>query len=131
MEREAEEYFRYHERMRGFQQALRDILEDALDGDMEAVEAHALEAVPGGSPTEEGAQEQQGEPTEEEESRREARREATPRAFQGMMQETHGQFRNLAQDARELGDPAHTKRQLVGIQDVCVSCHSAYRFEKR
>ncbi|MCC3751420.1 MAG: hypothetical protein LLP51_08500 [Halorhodospira halophila] len=128
VEREAEEYYRYHERMRGFQEAIRDVLKHALEEDMEAVAHHARSALPGNL---QDNPQQDSQNSSGDDSSRAARQEVTPQPFQDMMRATHSNFQDLANDAHDLDDLVELQQRLVQIKDVCIACHSAYRFEKR
>lgn len=52
-----------------------------------------------------------------------------PAAFMSMGPETHRGFQSIADDARDLGDPALTLEQLSNTMKNCVACHRAYRLE--
>lgn len=52
-----------------------------------------------------------------------------PSAFLSMGPETHRGFQRIADDARDLGDPALTLEQLNQTMKNCVACHRAYRLE--
>lgn len=52
-----------------------------------------------------------------------------PMGFKELGLSTHGAFDQLALDAEQLGDPAHTLGQLAGLQSNCVGCHAAFRIE--
>ncbi|RRQ21728.1 hypothetical protein D6C00_07030 [Thiohalobacter thiocyanaticus] len=52
-----------------------------------------------------------------------------PLAFKQLGLDTHQQFDQLALDAEQLGDPAHSLQQLGRLMQNCVACHAAYRLE--
>lgn len=54
-----------------------------------------------------------------------------PLAFKQLGLDTHQQFDQLALDAEQLGDPAHSLQQLGRLMQNCVACHAAYRIETR
>lgn len=136
------------ERMRMYLEVTNAILRATLEPDMEAVRTHALTAVPrryregeladaevpprgtgdAGPGQGEGRGEGRGEGARS--GRPERMEAATPEAYQRMMHSQHRAFQEIARDAREVADPAHTQQQLTEIQDTCVACHSAYRFER-
>ncbi|ABM61194.1 cytochrome c [Halorhodospira halophila] len=134
------------ERMRTYLEVTNEILRATLESDMDAVRSHALAAVPrryreddladaevparGTAADGRGQGEGRGGGAGEGGSGRPDRMEAaTPEAYQGMMHHQHEAFQEIARDAREVADPAHTQHQLTEVQDTCVACHSAYRFE--
>ncbi|MCG5532448.1 hypothetical protein LRF89_03220 [Halorhodospira sp. 9621] len=139
------------ERMRLYLEVSNEILRATLEPDMEAARSHALTAVPhryreddladaevparGAGADGEGRGEAgqggggQGGAGMGRSGRPERMEAATPEAYQGMMHHQHEAFQEIARDAREVADPAHTQRQLTELQDNCVACHSAYRFE--
>lgn len=52
-----------------------------------------------------------------------------PLAFKQLGLDTHQQFDQLALDAEQLGDPAHSLQQLGRLMQNCVACHATYRLE--
>jgi cytochrome c556 len=54
--------------------------------------------------------------------------QALPLEFKTLGQGVHADFDQLALDAEQLGDPAHSLRQLSDILGKCVACHATYRF---
>ncbi|MAT64659.1 MAG: hypothetical protein CMN57_03340 [Gammaproteobacteria bacterium] len=52
-----------------------------------------------------------------------------PLAFKQLGLDTHQQFDQLALDAEQLGDPAHSLQQLGRLMRNCVACHATYRLE--
>jgi hypothetical protein len=52
-----------------------------------------------------------------------------PLSFKQLGFDTHSRFDQLALDAEQLGDPAHTLNQLSELLQNCVACHAAYRIE--
>ncbi len=52
-----------------------------------------------------------------------------PLEFKRLGFDTHRRFDQLALDARQLGDPDHTRQQLAELMANCVACHAAYRIE--
>lgn len=52
-----------------------------------------------------------------------------PLTFKQLGLDTHQQFDQLALDAEQLGDPAHSLQQLGRLMQNCVACHAAYRLE--
>jgi len=52
-----------------------------------------------------------------------------PIGFKTLGLSTHRAFDQLALDAEQLGDPAHTLSQLAALQTNCVSCHAAFRIQ--
>ncbi len=52
-----------------------------------------------------------------------------PLEFKRLGFDTHRRFDQLALDARQLGDPDHTREQLAALMANCVACHAAYRIE--
>lgn len=134
------------ERMRLYLEVSNEILRATLEPDMEAARSHALTAVPhryreddladaevpargAGADGEGRGEAGQGGAGMGRSGRPERMEAATPQAYQGMMHHQHEAFQEIARDAREVADPAHTQRQLTELQDNCVACHSAYRFE--
>jgi cytochrome c556 len=49
-----------------------------------------------------------------------------PLGFKKLGLDTHRRFDRLALDARQLGDPDHTREQLATLMGNCVGCHAAY-----
>lgn len=52
-----------------------------------------------------------------------------PLAFKKLGFDTHRKFDMLALDAKQLGDPAHTLKQLSLLMNNCVICHARYRID--
>jgi len=52
-----------------------------------------------------------------------------PMAFKKMGFDTHTKFDQLAMDADDLGDGAHTLTQLSNLMQNCVICHETYRVD--
>ncbi|MEA3276990.1 MAG: hypothetical protein U9Q81_17235 [Pseudomonadota bacterium] len=52
-----------------------------------------------------------------------------PMGFKELGLSTHRAFDELALDAEQLGDPAHTLGQLATLLGNCVGCHAAFRIE--
>ncbi len=52
-----------------------------------------------------------------------------PLSFKKLGFDTHRKFDMLALDAEQLGDPAHTLKQLAELMNNCVACHATYRFD--
>lgn len=52
-----------------------------------------------------------------------------PMEFKQLGLSTHQAFDQLALDAEQLGDPAHTGAQLGEVLSRCVSCHAAHRLD--
>ena len=52
-----------------------------------------------------------------------------PLAFKKLGFDTHRKFDMLALDAKQLGDPAHTLKQLAALMNNCVRCHASYRID--
>jgi hypothetical protein len=52
-----------------------------------------------------------------------------PLSFKQLGFDTHSRFDQLALDAEQLGDQAHTLNQLSELLQNCVACHAAYRIE--
>jgi len=50
-----------------------------------------------------------------------------PKEFKQLAFAVHGGFDQLAMDAESLGDTKHTQKQLGGILQNCVSCHSLFQ----
>ena len=50
-----------------------------------------------------------------------------PIGFKKLGLSTHRAFDQLALDAEQLGDPAHTLNQLAALQLNCVGCHAGFR----
>lgn len=50
-----------------------------------------------------------------------------PKEFKQLASAVHGGFDQLAMDAESLGDTRHTQKQLGGILQKCVSCHSMFQ----
>jgi len=50
-----------------------------------------------------------------------------PKEFKQLAFAVHGGFDQLAMDAESLGDAKHTQKQLAGILQNCVSCHSLFQ----
>jgi hypothetical protein len=51
-----------------------------------------------------------------------------PLPFKQIGLSVHRDFDQLALDAEQLGDPAHSLRQLADITAKCVACHASYQF---
>ena len=52
-----------------------------------------------------------------------------PIGFKTLGLSTHRAFDQLALDAEQLGDPAHSLSQLAALQSNCVGCHAAFRIQ--
>ena len=52
-----------------------------------------------------------------------------PIGFKTLGLSTHRAFDQLALDAEQLGDPAHTLSQLAALQTNCVGCHAGFRIQ--
>ena len=52
-----------------------------------------------------------------------------PLEFKKLGLGTHKAFDQLAMDAADLGDKAHTLEQLATLMQNCVACHAAYRID--
>lgn len=52
-----------------------------------------------------------------------------PLTFKKLGFDTHRKFDMLALDAKQLGDPAHSLKQLAALMNNCVRCHARYRIE--
>ncbi len=50
-----------------------------------------------------------------------------PKEFKQLAFAVHSGFDQLAMDAESLGDTKHTQKQLGGILQNCVSCHSMFQ----
>ena len=50
-----------------------------------------------------------------------------PKEFKQFAFSVHSGFDQLAMDAESLGDTKHTQKQLSGILQNCVSCHSMFQ----
>lgn len=50
-----------------------------------------------------------------------------PKEFKQLASAVHGGFDLLAMDAESLGDTKHIQKQLGGILQNCVSCHSLFQ----
>ncbi len=50
-----------------------------------------------------------------------------PMEFKKLGFATHSGFDALALDAKQLGDPQHTRQQLATLMNNCVACHASYR----
>ena len=51
-----------------------------------------------------------------------------PMEFKKLGFDTHARFSQLALDAEQLGDKAHTLEQLSVLMENCVACHQTYKF---
>ncbi len=49
-----------------------------------------------------------------------------PLEFKKLGFDTHRKFDQIALDAEQLGDPAHTREQLAQLMFNCVGCHASY-----
>jgi len=49
-----------------------------------------------------------------------------PLEFKKLGFDTHRKFDALALDARQLGDPDHTREQLAELMANCLACHATY-----
>ncbi|QCU90664.1 hypothetical protein [Thiomicrorhabdus sediminis] len=98
--------------MRNFLEVVQQIMQGAITEDMQQVENAArpvgLAAMQGMS------QELQ---------------KKLPDPFLSMGPQTHRNFQMIADDARDLGDPALTLEQLNKNMKNCIACHRAYRLE--
>lgn len=54
-----------------------------------------------------------------------------PLEFKKLGFDTHQKFDQLALDAEEFGDPAHSLRQLSELMSNCVACHELYRIDQQ
>lgn len=54
-----------------------------------------------------------------------------PLEFKKLGFDTHQKFDQLALDAEEFGDPAHSLRQLTELMSNCVACHEIYRIDQQ
>ena len=54
-----------------------------------------------------------------------------PLDFKKLGFDTHQKFDQLAMDAEEFGDPAHSLRQLTELMSNCVACHELYRIDQQ
>ena len=54
-----------------------------------------------------------------------------PLEFKKLGFDTHQKFDQLAIDAEEFGDPAHSLRQLTELMSNCVGCHEIYRIDQQ
>ena len=52
-----------------------------------------------------------------------------PLPFKTLGFDTHKRFDQLALDAEQLGDKAHTLEQLGVLMNNCIACHEQYRLE--
>ncbi len=52
-----------------------------------------------------------------------------PMEFKQLGFGTHSKFDQLALDAEQLGDPAHTREQLATLMRNCLACHASYSME--
>ncbi len=52
-----------------------------------------------------------------------------PLEFKKLGLGTHKAFDQLALDADDLGDKAHTLEQLATLMQNCIACHAAYRID--
>lgn len=52
-----------------------------------------------------------------------------PMEFKQLGFAVHGEFDQLAMDAESLGDSNHALKQMGGILQKCVACHSIYQIE--
>jgi len=52
-----------------------------------------------------------------------------PLSFKTLGFDTHKRFEQLALDAEQLGDKAHTLEQLAELMNNCIACHAQYRLE--
>ena len=52
-----------------------------------------------------------------------------PLSFKTLGFDTHKRFDQLALDAEQLGDKAHTLEQLGELMNNCIACHAQYRLE--
>lgn len=50
-----------------------------------------------------------------------------PMEFKQLGMGMHNDFDQMALDAESLGDPKHTLRQVNGLLQKCVACHSTYQ----
>jgi hypothetical protein len=53
-----------------------------------------------------------------------------PMEFKQLGFAVHREFDQLAMDAESLGDPRHTLKQMGGILQQCVACHSVYQIKQ-
>lgn len=52
-----------------------------------------------------------------------------PLEFKKLGFDTHNKFDELALDAEQIGDPAHSLQQLSALMNNCLACHQAYRID--
>ncbi len=52
-----------------------------------------------------------------------------PLEFKRLGLDTHSKFDEMALDAEQLGDPAHSLQQLSAVMNNCLACHQAYRID--
>jgi cytochrome c556 len=52
-----------------------------------------------------------------------------PLEFKKLGFDTHGKFDQLALDAEQMGDPAHSLQQISTLMNNCLACHQAYRID--
>jgi hypothetical protein len=52
-----------------------------------------------------------------------------PLEFKRLGFDTHRQFDALALDAEQLGDSQHSLKQLSGLMNNCIACHSTYKIK--
>lgn len=52
-----------------------------------------------------------------------------PLGFKRLGFDTHGRFDQIALDARDLVDPAHTLTALGEVLSNCIACHAAFRID--
>ena len=50
-----------------------------------------------------------------------------PNEFKKLGFDTHQQFDQLAMDSEQLGDNAHTLKQLSTLMKNCITCHAGYK----
>ncbi len=98
--------------MRTFLQAVQGVLNAARTEDMQGVASAARQV---------GAAAQQEVPA--------SLVGKLPGEFKILGFDTHARFDQLALDAEQLGDPAHSLEQLAGLMSNCVGCHAAYRID--
>ncbi len=98
--------------MRAFLQATQTIVVSAAKQDLAPAIAAAHEV---------GAQAQRAVPT--------SLMGKLPLAFKSLGLDTHRRFDQLAQNAKDLGDPNHTLTELGDLMNNCVACHAAYRID--
>lgn len=54
-----------------------------------------------------------------------------PKGFTALGPKVHQQFQAIADDARDLGDPEYTLRQIKTLTGQCIACHQMYEIKAK